>query len=175
MDAGLPHASATFEPIVSYDVDVDFDSFVHMALSEVTTSFDLVDEPDGDVAPFAVIAEGRDMYLVQWHDIDPGLAERFVTHVVPPTLAARNAHIAGLFLTTHLTPPGGERIEAALLSVLETDGARARECSLAAEIRRSLDRGPRLDSWELIDERVAPAIARSLYSGMLGSLTDEAG
>jgi len=44
----LSEASATFEPIVTYDDDVDFDSFVHMALSDVA-SFDLLDDPEDDV------------------------------------------------------------------------------------------------------------------------------
>jgi len=59
--------------------------------------------------------------------------------------------------------------------VLETDGQRAREPSLAAEIQRSPRDGPRLDEWQVLEDQVAPAIARALYAGMLGSLSDKAG
>lgn len=163
----LPQSSASFERIVLYEESVDFDSLVNMAINEVTTSFDLLEEPEGDVAPFALTAEGPEIYLVLWQ-IDEELVDKFLTHVVPPTLAARDAHIAALFLTTYLTDPDGERTETALLSVLETDGQTAREGAFAADIMRSEDSGPTLGEWGMIATRLAPAVGRPLYMGLLG-------
>lgn len=175
MSADLPQASATIEPLVTYEEPVDLEGFVHMSLGEINTSFDLLEGSDDDVAPFAVIAEGPTIYLVQWRELDPELVDRFLTHVVPPTLAAREPEIAGLFLTTYLTDASGARFEAALFSVIETDGQGAREQSLAAPVQRSPDDGPQLGDWRLLENEVAPAIARALYQGMLGSLRGEDG
>ena len=154
---------------MSIDEPIDFDTFVHWATSEINTSFDLLDEPDQDVAPLAVIAEAGDLFLVTW-EVDEELRDNFLTHVLPPTLAARTPHIAGLGITSYLTSPTGEREETELLCVLETDGQRSREATLAAQIERSADAPPVLGEWGLAAGELAPAFARPMYMGMLGQL-----
>ena len=57
--------------------------------------------------PCGVIAEGPSMYRIQGRYVDPELIDRFLTHIAPPTFAARTANVAGLFVTTYLTQPGG--------------------------------------------------------------------
>lgn len=109
-ESSSPHA--VFELIGSSDVMVGFDMFVDQALSEIDMSFTLLDKTEADVRPFAMIAEGPDMYSVQWHDLDvgsPDLVDRFLADVLPATLASRDPQTVGLFLTTYLTDPDGRR------------------------------------------------------------------
>ena len=56
--------------------------------------------------------------LVSW-EIDPEFIDKFLTHVLPPTLAERTAHIAGLGITSYLTSAAGGHEEAQLLCVLQ--------------------------------------------------------
>jgi len=146
---------------------IDFDTFIHWATGEINASFDLLDGPDQDVAPLAVIAEAGELLLVSW-EIDPEFIDKFLTHVLPPTLAERTAHIAGLGITSYLTSAAGGHEEAQLLCVLQTDGQRSREATLAARIDRSESVPPTLGEWRLAADELAPAFARPLYMGMLG-------
>jgi hypothetical protein len=131
-EQAVPEGHAVIELIASSDWVVGFDTFVQQATGLVDMSFVLVLEPEGDVAPFAVIAEGPDMYEVKWRDIDldlesPDYVERFLDEILPASLVSRDPELAALYLTMYLTDPDGRRFEAAVLSVLATDGHLARQ------------------------------------------------
>lgn len=166
----FPGFTADFQNIVSLEEPVDFELFVELAIDQVAVGFDLLDWPEGDVDPFALTAAGSEIFLVQW-DLHEEMGDRFLAEVVQPTLASQDARFAALFLTTYLTSltdPDEGRTEAALLSVLEIDGQKSREAVFAADVMRSENSGPVLSEWRHVEGKIAPAIARPLYTGLLG-------
>lgn len=168
------HYGATFEPVASSDGVAGFDGVLGLAKAAIEMSFTLLDDAKGEVRPFAFIAEGPDVYQVKWDrlELEDPWVDFFLETVVPSTLASRDPHIVGLFLTTYLTSSDEEQFEAALLSVVATDWQRARELSTAARIQRPPGQAPRLDDWPIVKNEVAPAIGRALYGSMFGPRRD---
>jgi hypothetical protein len=157
--------------------DVPFDEFVAITVHHAREAFGQVTDPNGDVAPFMVIAEENGLGIVQWIDLDPELAESNLPLVVGSSLAAYNVSIVGLLLTVFLTrrDSSGEptRQEALLLAFLQLEDGQEHAASYAAAISRSPERAPQLSEFQLLDNGLARRLKEALHQGLTAELDSQ--
>lgn len=161
-------------PVVERDEPISFDEFVELSANEAHSAFAVLVECDDDVAPFGTTAAGGAFRLLAWDSLDDELQDKFLTHVLPPTVAAQNVDMVGLVITTYLTPMteqrqlrDDERYEAVLIAALSVEGE---ERTLQARIDRVRGRPPTLSEFDVIAGSLPPALAEPLHEGLLGGL-----
>ena len=170
--AELPSFQARITPLEGPSGPLDFEEFVKLAIAHAREGFSQVTEPDGDLAPFLLMAEKHGLGIVQWEGLDPDLFESNPALVIGSTLAPYDVSMAGLLLTVFLTggPREPARQEALLLGILQLDDETEREATYAAAIQRTADSPPQLSEFQLIDHKLAPALADALYQGLTAEL-----
>lgn len=171
--AALHQSTAQIIPVLDGDESFSFDAFIDLSVDEASGAFGDVEDPDGDAAPFLTAASGGAFSIVVWHSLDDELQDRFVTHVVPPVIAAQHLDQVALVITTYLTPmtakgaKRGERYEALMVAALSKHGD---ECALQAKIERATDRPPQLGKFEIVADTLPPTLAEPLRSGLFDAL-----
>lgn len=178
----LSRFTAQVMPLERRETTISFDDFVVIAMEEVQAAFEQIERPDGDLAPFTMVADGLDAAVITWSDLSEETHELWLSGAVPATIAAQRVSMAALVLTVYMGPRnesgalGAERTESMLLGVLQVVGDRSREAAYAATIERRDDGPPNLLMFELVGEKLPAALARPLYKGLLGELdpADEA-
>lgn len=181
--ATLPEATDMMDNLRSFQAqvvplesgsDLSFDEFVQVAIQHAREGFSQVTEPDGDLAPFLVVAERRGLALVLFERLDPDLLESNLPLVVGSALAAYDVSIVGLLLTGFLTErsSAGEpvRRESLLLGLLQLVDGIEHGATYAAAIERSPEEPPRLSEFELIDDQLPPALHEALHQGLTAEL-----
>ena len=174
--AAVLHEGGSFRSIVeaiwSKDEPITFDELIDTAIGEVEHAFEDLEAPDDDIPPFVVIADESDAFLVRWVSLDPDAD--LISQVVPATLAAEQANMAALAITSYLTDVrgSGERREAVLVNCVAREGTAFRESTVAAWITRRNRRPPTLTEFEQLHHRVAPAISRPLRAGLAPPTSD---
>ena len=172
--ARFQESSAEIIPLVDQDEPLSFDQFLELSVDEAESAFSQLEERNDDVAPFLTIALERSFGLVVWQALDEQLQNKFLTHVVPPVVAAQDLSMVAVVITTYMTPMteeqremhGSDRYEALVVAAISN---RAEECAMQARIHRTSGR-PQLGEFEVVADKLPPALARPLYSGLFGDL-----
>jgi hypothetical protein len=145
-----------------------------VGLDEANAAVAVLSKRDDDVAPFVTTAHGGSFRLIGWESLDEELQDKFLTHVLPPAVAAQDVEMVGLVITTYLTPMTtqrklreDERYEALLVATL---GATGEERTLQARIDRPQDGPPTLREFEVLADSLPPAFAEPLHEGLFGRL-----
>jgi hypothetical protein len=157
---------------------ITFGAFVELASHHAREGFSQITKPDGDLAPILLIAEKRGLAMAQWDGLEPDLLESHLPLVIGSTLAPYDVSMAGLLLTVFLTGRDShgtpKRQETLLLGILQLDGKTEREATYAAAIKRTGDKRPQLSEFQLIENKLAPALADALYQGLTAELDTSA-
>lgn len=178
MTGDLPSFQARITPLEPLTGPLEFDEFVKLATHHARDGFSQVTEPEGDLAPFLLMAEKQGLGIVQWDGLEPDQMDSQLPLIIGSTLAPYEVSMAVLLLTVFLTGRDSSgnpmRQEALLLGILRLDGETEREATYAAAIQRTADRPPLLSEFRLIDHKLAPALADALYQGLTAELDTSA-
>lgn len=176
----LFESGAEIIPIIDRDEPYSFEEFVQLTLGEVEIAASEVEEPDGDVVPFLTMAAGGSFGQAVWRSLDPELTDKFLTHVIPPTVAGLakqlEVEMVALVLTVFNTPMtdaakakhGMDRYEALTIAAISK---RAEEIGVQAPIQRFSKQPPELGDFEVVSNKLPAGLARPLYAGLLGGLS----